>query len=456
MCGRKIVLKAVDDGFENARYRSAVVALEPSILGIAGGLPSGDGGGVDVLAAKNIPGVWTANADAAQAAPTVFDINPPYANVNATTAKFKYLYEQGVRTAALVYIDVAQVKTQVAQQKAQMQAVGIKIVSEQAVPLSTLSYDAAARGVANSKADYVFYPAGGNLNASLARSMADTGYKPKFGEYLTAYGSNFIELAGAAAEGAVNWIRAVPNEETGTNRRPRLRRVDGPRRARRPRRHLRGRRWAAAKAFLDAVEAMPGPITRDGAHRAAADDDPLRRRRASTVRSTSARSRASAASSSCGSSTASGCGSPRQQGFLCREPSDGSPRCTTCSKRPRRGGRHRAPVAARAARRPGRLRPHRGPPRRRHRRAARAASPPSSAPTAPASPPPLWVMSGLLTPTSGCRHVDGPPPQQRAGRRSGPARDLPRPRGPVGVPEPHRGRQPRRGVRRRRLARPPP
>ena len=62
-----------------------------------------------------------------------------------------------------------QVKTQVEQQRAQMEAVGIQVVYENAVPLSTLSYDAAARGVANSKADYLFYPAAGNLNASMAQ-----------------------------------------------------------------------------------------------------------------------------------------------------------------------------------------------------------------------------------------------------------------------------------------------
>jgi ABC-type branched-subunit amino acid transport system substrate-binding protein len=217
------------------------------------------------MAAKNIPIVSTATADSAQAAPTLFDINPPYANVNASTAKFKYLYDQGVRTAALVYIDVAQVKTQVNQQKAQMQAVGIKIVSEQAVPLSTLSYDAAARGVANSKADYVFYPAGGNLNASFARSMASAGYQPKFLEYLTAYGSNFVEVAGAAAEGAVNFIRSIPNEEAGSNKgvsqfiewmgraapgvTPDTFAADS---------------WASTKAFLDAVDNIPGPISREG------------------------------------------------------------------------------------------------------------------------------------------------------------------------------------------------
>ncbi len=264
VCGRKVVLKTGDDGYENSRYRALVVSMEPQILGISGGLGTGDGGGVDVIESKKIPVVSTATADTFQASPMVFDINPPFANTHAVIAKYRWLYDHGVRTAALVYIDLAQVKTQVDQQRNQMEAVGIKIVYDKAVPLSTLSYDEAARGVANSKADYLFYPAAGNLNASMAKSMADTGYKLKYGEYLTAYGSNFIELAGSAAEGAISWARALPNEEPNTvpeqtafltwmNRAAPGVEADT----------FAADAWSAAKAFFDAVSALPGPISRD-------------------------------------------------------------------------------------------------------------------------------------------------------------------------------------------------
>ena len=36
----------------------------------------------------------------------VFDINPPFADVHAVIGKYRYLYDHGVRTAALVYLDV--------------------------------------------------------------------------------------------------------------------------------------------------------------------------------------------------------------------------------------------------------------------------------------------------------------------------------------------------------------
>jgi ABC-type branched-subunit amino acid transport system substrate-binding protein len=264
VCGRKIVLKIGDDGFENSRYHALITSMAPQILGLAGGLGSGDGGGVDVVESQRIPVVATATADSFQAAATVFDINPPFADVRKKIGKYEWLFAHGVKTAALVYIDLAQVKTQVNQQRAQMEASGIKIVYDKAVPLSTLSYDEAARGVANSKADYLFYPAAGNLNTNMAKSMYDTGYKLKYGEYLTAYGSDFIEAAGVAAEGAVSWSRALPREEAASNREATafvswMNRAapgiaadtfaaDG---------------WASAKAFFDALNNLPGPISRE-------------------------------------------------------------------------------------------------------------------------------------------------------------------------------------------------
>lgn len=264
VCGRQVELRTADDGNENSRYRAALIDMEPRILALAGGFAGGDGGGVDILEAKKIPAVLTAFTDSIQASPQVIDINPPFENVNVKTGKFQYLWDIGVRTAALVYIDLPQVKSEVEKQRALMKAVGIEVVYEQAVPLSTLSYDAAARGVANSKADYLFYPAAGNLNASMARSMYETGYKLKVGEYLTAYGSNFIELAGEAAEDGVSFSRALPSEEAGGNQEQSIylewmdRVAPGV-----PADTFAADAWAATKALFEAIESLPGPISRD-------------------------------------------------------------------------------------------------------------------------------------------------------------------------------------------------
>src|SRR5690606_37764714 len=116
-----------------------------------------------------------------------------FADPNATIAKFRYLREQGIAKAAVVYLAVDQTRSEIhGKQIPQMKAAGIQVVHEQGLPLSTLSYDSAARGVANSGADYLLFLADAGASASMAKSMAGTGHQLKSAEYLTSYGSNFI------------------------------------------------------------------------------------------------------------------------------------------------------------------------------------------------------------------------------------------------------------------------
>jgi ABC-type branched-subunit amino acid transport system substrate-binding protein len=145
-----------------------------------------------------------------------------------------------------------------------MEAAGLRVVNRQELPLSTLSYDAVARSVANSKADYFLFLGAGNLNVSMTRSLRASGYEPKFVDILTAYGSDFIDAAGSASEGVISWSRALPAEERGSNQElgtflewmgriapgvaPDPFAVDA---------------WVSSKAFFDALEALPGPITRE-------------------------------------------------------------------------------------------------------------------------------------------------------------------------------------------------
>jgi ABC-type branched-subunit amino acid transport system substrate-binding protein len=265
VCGRRLLLKSADDGMDNGRFRAALNEMSEQVLGFAGGVGGGDAGGVEVAESKKLPVVNTPISTAFQNVSTVFDINPPFADVDAPIAKYRYLYEQGVRTAALVYIAADQTREEVRdKQKPQMIASGIKVVHEQEVPLSTLSFDSAARGVANSKADFMLFVSDPSQSASMAKSMRDTGYKLKFEEYLTAYGSNFIELAGAAAEGTTSWIRSLPNEEPNTNPEQtaflRWMRQTAPNTVADT---FAADAWAATKAFVDALDALAGPISRE-------------------------------------------------------------------------------------------------------------------------------------------------------------------------------------------------
>jgi ABC-type branched-subunit amino acid transport system substrate-binding protein len=238
--------------------------MSSQVVGLIGGVGGGDAGGADVVEAKKLPVVNTPISEVFQDVSTVFDINPPFADVHQPIAKYKYLYDQGVRKAALVYIAADQTRSEVRdKQKPQMVASGIQIVREQELPLSTLSFDSAARGVANSGADYLLFVSDPSQSASMAKSMRDTGYKLKSEEYLTAYGSKFIDLAGAAADGTTSWTRTLPNEEPNTTpeqtafltwmKRTAPNEVADT---------FAADSWSASKAMVDALEALPGAISR--------------------------------------------------------------------------------------------------------------------------------------------------------------------------------------------------
>ena len=264
VCGRKVVLKTADDGYETSRNRGIMTEFTSKALGIVGGLAAGDGGSIEVVRQTGMPVVSIPTTEGFTNLPTVFDTNPSYANNHAPTAKTRYLHEQGVRTAAYVYVDISQAHFQIEEQQAQVEATGIKIVLDLPVPLSTLSWDSAARAVANSKADYVFFLHDAGADAAFARSLDQAGYAPKFEEYLTAYGSNYIERGGAAVEGTTSWIRTLPTEDGGKV-------AEQAKFSEWMDRVAPGivkdtwasDAWVAAKAFFDSLAALPGPITRE-------------------------------------------------------------------------------------------------------------------------------------------------------------------------------------------------
>ena len=267
VCGRKVVLKTADDAYDNAQGRSEYQDMEPQVLGIVGGLASSDPGYADLLTADKVPAVTEATSDQFQNAPTEFDVNPPYANVHVPNGKYKWMYSQGVRKAALVWFSNAQSRENMQEiEKPLMQAAGIQVVNEQELPLSTLSFDPAARAVANSGADYVYFLGAANLNSSFAQSMANTGYKLKFEEFVSAYDSDFVSEVGPAAdeEPVVNWIRFIPDEERASNPmtdqylRWMAQTAPGVQ-------HdiFAADSWASGVAFFDALKQLKGPITRD-------------------------------------------------------------------------------------------------------------------------------------------------------------------------------------------------
>jgi ABC-type branched-subunit amino acid transport system substrate-binding protein len=264
VCGRQIVLKEADDGTDSSQYRSALQDMNPDVLGITGGFATGDLGAEDVINQDQIPIINSPTGHTGDLR-WVFDINPNFPQPNMVIGKYKYLYDQGARKVSMTYIAVDQSRIEANIQRGLMEAAGLQIVHTNELPLSTLSYDAAARAAANSGADYLWFIADTNGAASMARSVADTNYDWKFKEFsYTTYGTNFIDLAGDAAEGATSWIRSLPTEEAASN--PAMTTYVNSMNASAPglpQDLFSIDSWASTEAFFEALETLPGPITRE-------------------------------------------------------------------------------------------------------------------------------------------------------------------------------------------------
>lgn len=265
VCGRELVLKSADDGIDAGRYRSTLAELEPAILALVTGVAGGADGGVDVAEAANLPLVGSTVTTGLVDSPVYWGLNVPLDSYDRIVGKYRYLTSKGVSKAAVVYINAAAAPLQASQEMQLMRAAGIKVVNEQPLPLSTISYDSAARAVANSGADYLFMLHDQTGSAAMARAVTDTGYQGlKFEEYIVAHGSRFPELAKSSAQGASTWLYALPVEDGGKVP-EHARFLDWIRRVA-PDTNIdtfAAQGWASAKLLMDTLEALPGPLSRD-------------------------------------------------------------------------------------------------------------------------------------------------------------------------------------------------
>ena len=170
VCGRQLVLHEADDGTDNGGYRRALQDLAPQVLGLAGGIALGDAAGADLVEQFGIPIVNTPSTSSTSR--WVFDVNPDYPRPDLVIGKYKYLYEQGARTVAMAYLSVEATRREAGVQRGLMEAAGLKVVDVNELPITTLSYDAAARRAANSGANYLWTLFDTQGYASMARAVS--------------------------------------------------------------------------------------------------------------------------------------------------------------------------------------------------------------------------------------------------------------------------------------------
>jgi len=262
VCGRQVKLIVADDRSEAGQNASQHEQLKSKVLGFGGEFSAVDGGGAAVMKGTNIP-IVSVDTDPGWAAVTTHYSPMPFANA-VTPQRYQYMASQGAKTAALVVVAVSAARHNADFEQQSMQAAGIRVVLRQEVSVTEFSFAAAARAVANSKADLMLFLHTADASTSMARELQKIPYLPKFPYYVVAYGSSFTDAAGSAAEGAATPLTFAPFEDRAKNPavnefltwferaapglRPERFAVDS---------------WSGIRLLLEAIASVPGKITRD-------------------------------------------------------------------------------------------------------------------------------------------------------------------------------------------------
>jgi branched-chain amino acid transport system substrate-binding protein len=262
VCGRQVKLIVADDRSEAGQNAAQHEQLKSRVLGFAGEFSALDGGGATVLKGTNIP---TVSVDTDPAWSGVTGHYSPTSFANAVTPqRYRYMASRGAKTAALVVVAVSAARSNADFEQKNFEAAGIRVVLRQEVSVTEFSFAAAARAVANSKADVMLFLHTADASAAMARELQKVPYLPKFPYYIVAYGSSFLETAGTAAEGAATPLTFAPFEDRASN--PSVNDLltwferTGP--GLKPDRFAVDA-WAGTRLLLEAVASVPGAITRE-------------------------------------------------------------------------------------------------------------------------------------------------------------------------------------------------
>ena len=202
VCGRTLRLATGDDRLDTGANRSETQRLAAEALGFVGGISVVDDGGAAILQGTNLPDVTLSIGSVRATLPNNFSPNPVPAQGNGTEAIMRYFVGKGITSAAIVNPAQADARARANGYKADMQAAGLANVAQFEVPITETNYVNVAQQIENQGLQLVITTLEVTGMAKLAQAFQQIGYRPQVPFYgAQAYGSQFIDLAGDAAEG---------------------------------------------------------------------------------------------------------------------------------------------------------------------------------------------------------------------------------------------------------------
>ncbi|MGH9139448.1 MAG: ABC transporter substrate-binding protein, partial [Acidimicrobiales bacterium] len=221
VCGRTIRLVEADDALQASVNRSETQRLTGQVLGFVGGTTVVDDGGAAVLQDTNIPDSSLAIGSLRAALPNNFSPSPipPGDSTNGTVALLRHFaQEYGVTSAGILVPNQPDAALRATGYANDLRAAGITEVVRYPVEITETNYIPTATDIKNRQLDLILTVHEVNGMARLAQALEQVGYRPPVPFWgAQAYGSQFLELAGSAAEGTILGLTFSIFEDAGQN-----------------------------------------------------------------------------------------------------------------------------------------------------------------------------------------------------------------------------------------------
>ncbi len=206
VCGRQLKLLTGDDRLDAGQSRAVTEQLSSQVLGFVGDTTVVDNGAAAALQGTNIANTSLSIGDAAIASPNFFSPNPidPSGTTSGTVPILNYFKStRGITKVAVVYPAQADARARANGYIKDIQAAGLALDGPYEVAIAETNYNGVATKIKNDGADAFITALEINGMSRFAQALQQIGYTPKVAYYgAQAYGKQFINLAGSAAEGA--------------------------------------------------------------------------------------------------------------------------------------------------------------------------------------------------------------------------------------------------------------
>ena len=196
--------------------RSETQRLADEVFAFAGHVTVVDDGGAAVLDGTNIPDVNLAIGSARARLANNFSPNPlnPDQPGNGALPILRYFAAQGVTSAAVVWPAQADARARGQGYLSDLQQAGITSIETFEVAITETNYATVAQRIENAGSQLVLTTLEVTGMARLAQAFSQVGYQPQVPFYgAQAYGQQFLDLAGDAADGATLGITFAPFDD---------------------------------------------------------------------------------------------------------------------------------------------------------------------------------------------------------------------------------------------------